>query len=91
MRNYVENTALELKRLTDVCDVLGDIRDDLHGLEYMTDALADQARENVIEPESIEVMAPVIHFMGEALTQVLDYLGALSKVIKHVDGEAVEQ
>ena len=91
MRNYTEVTTLELKRLMDAYDVLSDIRADLRGLEYVTDALANQARENEIEPESIEVMAPVLHYMNEALAQVLEYVGALSKVIKHVDGEAVEQ
>lgn len=91
MRNYSQATALELKRLMDVYDVLSDMRDDMRGLEYMTDALADQARENVIEPETIAVIAPVLHYMGEALSQVLEYVGELSKVIKHVDGKAVEQ
>lgn len=91
MRNYSQATELELKRLMDVYDVLSDMRDDMRGLEYMTDALADQARENVIEPETIALISPVIHYMGEALEQVLDYVGELSKVTNHIDGEGVEQ
>lgn len=90
MRNYSQVTALELERLTDVYDVLSDMRDDMRGLEYLTDALADKARESVVEPETIAVIAPVLHYMGEALSQVLEYVGDLSKPVTH-DGEAVER
>ena len=75
MMNYTQTATPNLSRgKSGAYDVISDIRNDMRGLSFTLNAIAEQP--STIEPEQIAVISDMVYHACGALCAVLDHMRA---------------
>lgn len=76
MYGYAEAKRIDTESAAHVCDVMAEVREDVRGLSLMLIAMAEQAHDNVVEPEQLRLMADVASIIADNLERVSGALGS---------------